>query len=245
MCIRIIAKLDSKPPNIVKPICFEGLKIVGTPTELANKYYNQGIDEIFYIDIVSSLYQREILYEQIRETGADLFVPFAVGGGIKNINDCSNLFHSGADKIVINTFAIQHDPSIINRAAEIFGSQSVVVNIEAKQISNEWFCYTDSGKIISRTNVLSWVEEIQKRGAGEILLQSVDKDGLKSGFDINLAKEVISKSSIPVVVASGAGNLDHIGELLSNVSPSGIALASILHFDKVNIKTIKDYISSF
>jgi len=245
MSIRLIAKLDIKPPNVVKPICFEGLKIVGDPVKLAKKYYNQGVDEIFYIDIVSSLYQKEIQYELIRKTSNNLFIPFAIGGGIRNIDDCSKLFHSGADKIVINTYAVQYDASIINKAAEIFGSQSVVVNIEAKKISNEWFSMTDGGKILHQLRVLDWVEEVQKRGAGEILLQSVDKDGLQSGLDVNLIKEVVSNSSIPVVVSSGAGKLDHIGELLSIVSPSGIALASMLHFDNVSIKSIKKFIGSF
>ena len=132
MNTRIIAKLDVKPPFVVKPVHFEGLRRMGSPSELARKYYNQGADEVFYIDIVSSLYQRKFLSDGIKETANVLFIPFAVGGGVKSIDDFSKLFHIGADKVVINTYAVQQDPSIINKAAEVFGNQAVVVNIESK-----------------------------------------------------------------------------------------------------------------
>lgn len=131
--IRIIVKLDVKPPYVVKPVHFEGLRKIGLPTDLAIKYYEQGADEIFYIDIVASLYQREILINEIENTANKLFIPFGVGGGVKTIDDFSKLFHSGADKVSINTYAVQEDPEIINHAAEIFGNQAVVVNIEAKR----------------------------------------------------------------------------------------------------------------
>ena len=131
MATRIIAKLDVKPPFVVKPVHFEGLRKISTPYELSQKYYEQGADELFYIDIVASLYQREILVEGIKNTAEQLFIPFAVGGGIRSIEDCSKLFHNGADKIVINTHAAQNDPSLIDAAAKVFGSQAVCVNIEA------------------------------------------------------------------------------------------------------------------
>lgn len=242
MNIRIIAKLDVKPPNVVKPMYFEGLRVVGTPENLALKYYQQGVDEIFYIDIVSSLYQREILYSHIRDTASELFVPLAVGGGVKVIEDFSKLFHSGADKVVINTHATQSNPEIINQAAEIFGSQSVVVNIEAKKWDNYWECYTDCGRIRSGKNVLEWVKEVEERGAGEILLQSVDVDGCQKGFDLELAKKVVEVVEIPVVVASGAGSLEDIKELIEYARPSGVAIASLLHYDKANISEIKKYL---
>lgn len=242
MNIRIIAKLDVKPPNVVKPIHFEGLKIVGTPKNLALKYYQQGVDEIFYIDIVSSLYQREILYEHIKDTASELFVPLAVGGGVKIIEDFSTLFHSGADKVVINTHAVQMNPEVINQAAQIFGSQSVVVNIEAKKWNNDWECYTDCGRIRSGKSVLDWVNEVEERGAGEILLQSVDTDGCQKGFDLELSKKVVEMVEIPVVVASGAGSLSDIKKLIKYAQPSGIAIASLLHYDKANILEIKEYL---
>lgn len=243
MATRIIAKLDVKPPNVVKPVVFEGLKVVGTPSELAKKYYDQGADEIFYIDIVSSLYQREILHKHIQDTADEIFIPFGVGGGIRTINDISKLFHIGADKVVINTYALQENPDIINEAARIFGSQAVVVNVEAKEWDNWYECYSDGGKIQSSKDVYQWVKEVESRGAGEILLQSIDLDGLENGFDKELAKKVVESVNIPVVISSGAGSKEDIKELIEYANPSGVAIASILHFDKATIGEIKNYLT--
>jgi len=239
---RIIVKLDVKPPYVVKPVHFEGLRKVGSPIELARKYYNQGADEIMYIDIVASLYQREILFKEIEKTANELFIPFGVGGGVKTIEDFSKLFHSGADKVAINTYSITENPDIINQAAEIFGSQAVVVNIEAKKW-NDWYeCYTDCGRIGSQKDVIAWAKEVEQRGAGEILLQCVDSDGRKKGFDFKLAKLVVQSVNIPVVVASGAGKLEDIKKLIEYAKPSGVAIASLLHYDKVTINEIKEYL---
>ena len=243
MKTRIIVKLDVKPPYVVKPVHFEGLRKMGTPVELAKKYYDQGADELFYIDIVASLYQREILYEHIESTANELFIPFAVGGGVKTIEDFSKLFHMGADKVAINTYAVQEDPSIINKAAEIFGNQAVIVNIEAKRWDKDWECYTDCGRIQSDKDILEWIKEVEQRGAGEILLQSVDHDGRQRGFDIELAKKVVELVNIPVVVSSGAGSLEDIKKLIIEAKPSGVAIASLLHYDKTNISEIKMYLS--
>jgi imidazole glycerol-phosphate synthase subunit HisF len=234
--------LDVKPPYVVKPVHFEGLRKMGTPFELAKKYYDQGADELFYIDIVASLYQREILFDEIEKAANELYIPFAVGGGVRSIEDVSKLFHLGADKVVINTFAVQEDPEIINRAAEIFGSQAVVVNIEAKKWKDRWECYTDCGRIQSGKDVLEWVKEAEQRGAGEILLQSVDTDGRQRGFDIELAKKVVGLVDIPVVISSGAGSLEDIKTLIEEARPSGVAIASLLHYDKVSIIEIKEYL---
>ena len=243
MRIRIIAKLDVKPPYVVKPIHFEGLRKMGNPSEMAKKYYEQGADELIYIDIVSSLYQREILYDSIKSCADELFIPFGVGGGVQSIEDFSKLFHSGADKVLINTYAVQHNPNIINEAAEIFGNQAVVVSIEAKKWDNYWECYTDCGRIRSGKNVLEWVKEVEERGAGEIVLQSVDHDGRKRGFDLELSKLVVDSVQIPVVVSSGAGSLEDIKELIEYAKPSGVAIASLLHYDKYTIADIKKYLT--
>jgi len=240
MTVRIIAKLDVKPPYVVKPVHFEGLRKMGSPSELAIKYYDQGADELFYIDIVSSLYQREILFHEIEKVASKIFIPFAAGGGVKSIDDFSKMFHMGADKVVINTFALQEDPQIIDKASKIFGSQAVVVNIESKRWKNYWECYTDCGRIQTQKDVLSWVSEVEQRGAGEILLQSVDNDGRCRGFDVELASEVVSLVNIPVVVSSGAGSLDDIKILVEAAKPSGVAIASLLHYDKTTIKDIKN-----
>jgi len=244
MTVRIIAKLDVKPPYVVKPVHFEGLRKMGNPAELAKKYYDQGADELFYIDIVSSLYQREILFNEIEKVANKLFIPFAAGGGVKSIDDFSKMFDMGADKVVINTHAIQKSPGIIDKAAKIFGSQAVVVNIEAKSWNNYWECYTDCGRIQSQKDVSDWASEVEQRGAGEILLQSVDADVRCRGFDIELAKKVVDLVNIPVVVSSGAGSLEDIKALIEAAHPSGVAIASLLHYDRVTTQEIKQYLNN-
>ena len=177
MNTRIIVKLDVKPPYVVKPVHFEGLRKMGDPAVLAKKYFDQGADELFYIDIVSSLYQRRILHDEISKVANELFIPFAVGGGVQNIDDFSNLLHIGADKVVINTYAIQHDPNIINKASEIFGRQAVVVNIEAKKWDYTWECFTDCGRIQSGKDVIVWAKEAEERRRGGGAIFRVRKRG--------------------------------------------------------------------
>ncbi|RLA83859.1 MAG: imidazole glycerol phosphate synthase subunit HisF [Epsilonproteobacteria bacterium] len=242
MNTRIIVKLDVKPPYVVKPVHFEGLRKMGIPSEMAKKYYDQGADEVMYVDIVSSLYQRDIIFEEIEKTANELFIPFGVGGAVRTVDDFSKLFHIGADKVAINTFAVQEEPDIINKAAQIFGNQAVVVNIEAKKWDNYWECYTDCGRIRSGKDVLEWAKEVEQRGAGEILLQSVDADGRNRGFDLELCKKVVELVDIPVVVSSGAGSLEDIKEVIEYAKPSGVAIASLLHYDKCTIKDIKEYL---
>lgn len=242
MPVRIIAKLDVKPPYVVKPVHFEGLRKMGSPDELARKYYEQGADELFYIDIVSSLYERNFISQSIELAANQLFIPFAVGGGVRSVDDFSKILQIGADKVVINTFAVQNDPNIIDNAAKVFGSQAVVVNIEAKKWANNWECYTDCGRIQSGKDVLDWAKEVEDRGAGEILLQSVDYDGRCNGFDIQLAKKVVDMVLIPVVISSGAGTLDDIKELIKFSNPSGVAIASMLHYNRASISDIKRFL---
>lgn len=242
--MRVIAKLDIKPPYVVKPVHFEGLRRIGEPAALAKHYYDQGADEIFYIDIVASLYQRDIFFDLIEETAKDIFVPFAVGGGIRNLSDMSRLFHCGADKVVINTHVLQHDPSLIDQAARIFGSQSVVVNVEAKYWGRWWECYTDGGRERTGRDVLSWVKEAQERGAGELLIQSVDHDGRCDGFDLELIHQVRGCVDIPVVAASGAGSLEHIIAMAKEERPDAIAVASVLHYNKTDISEIRSTINA-
>ncbi len=240
MKTRIIAKLDVKSEFVVKPVHFEGLRKIGSPAELAKKYYKAGVDEIFFIDIVASLYQREIRYKEIAESAKDILVPFAVGGGVRTIDDFSKLFHNGADKVVVNTHALQNSPEIIDNAVKIFGSQAVVVNIEAKKWDNYWECYTDCGRIQTGKSVLNWVKEVENRGAGEILIQSVDCDGRKRGFDIELIKSVVDFVNIPVVAGSGAGCLDDILKMRTICKPSGISISSLLHYNELTVSDIKE-----
>jgi len=243
MPLRIIARLDVKPPYVVKPVHFEGLRKVGTPADMALKYYNQNADEILYIDIVSSLYQRPILLDQICETSKELYIPFAVGGGVKTIEDFESLLHNGVDKVVINTFALQQDAQIIRNAAEIFGSQAVVVHIVAKKWQGWWECYSDCGRIRSGRDAIEWAKEIEQLGAGEILISSVDTDGRKRGFDIELISRIVEKTTIPVIAGSGAGSLEHIREMVHVANPDAVAVGSLLHYGDATIGTIKQYLN--
>ena len=240
--MRVIAKLDVKPPYVIKPVHFEGLRKIAKPDSLAEKYYLQGADEILYIDIVASLYQRKILYPYIEQAAERIFVPMAVGGGVKSLEDFSKLFHSGADKVVINTFAVQENPKIIEQAAKVFGAQSVVVNIEAKKNNKSWECYTDCGRIKSGRSVLDWVDEVQSLGAGEIVIQSVDRDGRKSGYDIDLVGEVVSNCNIPVIAASGAGTEKDVFDVIKECQPSAVAVSSLLHYETSTVTGLKRYL---
>lgn len=242
--LRIIAKLDVKPPYVVKPIHFEGLRKMGFPAEMVERYYLQGADEIIYIDIVASLYRRDIIFDSIEASAEKTFVPFAVGGGVNSIEHFSRLFHIGADKVVLNSYALQQDPEIISKAASVFGSQSVVINVEAKKVSGGWECFSDCGRIKSNKSVLDWVVEAQERGAGEVFLQSVDTDGRKRGFDIELVRKVVEATSIPVVAASGAGCKQDVLDLVNFSNPSAVAVSSLLHYSDCTIKELKEFLYS-
>lgn len=244
MLTRIIARLDVKPPFVVKPVHFEGLRKIGKPEDLAMKYYEQGADEILYMDIVASLYRRNIILDRIKDTAKDIFIPFAAGGGIRSINDFSSLLHEGVDKVVINTFALQTDPQIIKKASDIFGSQAVVVQIDAKKWLGYYEAYSDCGRIRSNHDVLAWAQQAEGLGAGEILLSSVDQDGRQRGFDLHLVKEVVDKVDIPVIAASGAGSPEDIKDLITYARPSAVAIGSILHYNQVTIREIKQYLTS-
>ena len=243
MRTRIIAKLDVKPPYVVKPIHFEGLRKIGITSELAKKYYKQGADEIMYIDIVSSLYQRDIVFNEIEKTANELFIPFGVGGAIRSLEDISKLFHIGADKVVINTYAVQENPEIINKAAEIFGNQAIVINIEAKKWGAHWECYTDCGRIRSGRDVLEWAKEVESRGAGEILLTSMDCDGTKDGFDLELTRTISENLEIPVIASGGAGNLDHFYDVFTTGKADAALAASIFHFKEYEVAAVKDFLA--
>ena len=238
---RLISKLEIKSGNVVKPIYFEGLKVIGSPIKIARDYFKQGIDEIIFIDIVASLYNRQIDYNLIQSVSKEIFIPLTVGGGIKKLDDISKLLNLGADKVAINTHALQRDPSLINRAAKKFGSQCIVSNLEVKKIGSEWFCLTDNGRINSGKKVLDWIHELSSRGIGEILIQSVDYDGSMRGFDnelfLNIKKN--SRTKVPLIYCSGAGNQNHFKNLNNDINPNSVCVASILHEKKMTVKQIK------
>jgi len=238
--MRIIARLDVKPPHVVKPIHFDGLKKLGKPQDFAKKYYEDGADEIVYIDIVSSLYQRSILFDLAKDVSKEIFTPFAVGGGVKTIEHVQELIHNGADKVILNTNAIEN-PAIIKEITSIFGSQAVTIHIQAKKWDNWYECYTDCGRNRSGKEVIEWAKEVEKLGAGEIILSVIDNDGRKRGFDLELSEKLINAVNIPVVIGSGAGSLEDVLEV-AKLNPSGIAIASLLHYDIYSIKEIKQYL---
>jgi len=237
--MRVIAKLDVKPPYVVKPIHFEGLRKIGTPAELSGRYYQQGADEILYIDIVASLYRREVLFDQIEAVSQQLFVPLGVGGGVRSIDDISRLFHCGADKVTLNTHVLQHNPELIDQAARTFGSQAVVLALEAKRWNGWWECYSDCGRERSGKDVIAWVQEAERRGAGEVLVQSVDCDGRRQGFDIPLLHAVKQAVAIPMIAASLAGSVGDVVTMARQVRPDAVAIASLLHYELATIVELK------
>ena len=235
---RIIARLDIKGENVVKGINFEGIRPVGKPDELAKKYYIQGIDEILYMDVVASLYGRNSIIKYIKEAAKNIFVPLTVGGGIRNLEDITEVLNNGADKVAINSEAIRN-PSIIKEASKMIGSQSVIISIEAKkQKDNHWEAYFNNGREKSGINVIDWIEEIEKLGAGEILLTSIDNEGLEKGMDIKLLDCIKNKITIPLIFGGGVGNINHIEEVVKDVD--AIAIASSLHYEKMTVSEIKN-----
>lgn len=240
--IRTIARLDVKGNNLIKSISLEGLRKVGIPSEAAKKYYKQGIDEIIYIDLVASLYGRSKVIEIVSETTKDVFIPLTAGGGIRNINDVNDLLRSGADKVAINTAAVR-DPSLITEVSSKYGNQCMVLSIEAKKISqNFWEVYTECGRESTGIEVSEWAKRAESLGAGEILLTSIDAEGTKQGYDLDLMKTVTSSVSIPVIASGGYGNLDHIKPLLET-NVDAIAIAGGFHYSLVTIEQIKNEIN--
>lgn len=238
---RVIAKLDIKSENVVKGIHMEGLRIVGKPDKLAEKYYLAGADELIFIDTVASLYGRNHLQEIIQKVSETLYIPLTVGGGISSIDDIREIIRMGADKVALNTYAVKNK-DFISKSSKIFGSQAIVISIQAKKIGADWIVFIENGREMTDIKVVEWAKEVEKLGAGEILLVSIDKDGTKKGFDVELYKEVCLSVKIPVIACGGAGNNTHIEELLKSTNVSGIALGSLLHYNISSIETLKEYL---
>lgn len=238
-CPRIIARLDLKGKNLIKGIRYEGLSVIGEAIDYAMKYYLDNADEIIYVDSVASLYGRNSLFTIIQQSTNEIFIPVSVGGGISTIDDVKNLLNSGADKIVLNKAAIEN-PSLIENISNQIGSQSLVISVQAKKRGiNKWEAFKICGREPTGWDVIEWCAEIEKRGAGEIFLTSIDNDGTESGFDIDLIKAVTEKVSIPVIASGGCGSVDDIIELLKKANPSGIAIGTLIHYGYETIKSIK------
>ncbi len=235
---RLIGIHDVKERNLVKGIQLEGLRKLGCPHEFARKYYNAGIDEIIYMDIVASLYERNSLLDLVAATSNDVFIPITVGGGIRSVDDVRAALCHGADKVAINTAAIKR-PELLTEISRTFGSQCTVLSIEAKSTGNNtWEPYYDNGREHSGKDVIEWALVGEKLGCGEILLTSVDREGTQKGFDLDLIKQVKAAVNIPVIASGGMGNAQHFVEAAPHAD--AIAMAHILHYDKLTLDELRD-----
>ena len=232
---RIIPRLDIKGKSVVKGIHMEGLRVVGDPAELATKYAEDGADEIFYSDCVASLYGRNNLDSVLREATRYVFVPITVAGGIRSRADAQRLLDAGADSVAINTAAIR-DPALIGDLAGYYGSQAITISIEAKRVNGGWECFTDSGRERTGKNAIGWAGESVARGAGAVLLTSIDQEGTRKGFDVALLKAV-ADLPVPVIICGGMGCLEHLNAVKEYAH--GIAMASCLHYGKVTISEMR------
>lgn len=237
---RLIARLDIKGPNVIKGIQMDGLRVVGPVAEVANRCYNQGADEVVMIDTVASLYGRDSMVELIKEVTAECFVPVAVGGGIRSLEDADALFRAGADKVAINTAALAR-PEIITDIAHKYGSQAVVVHVEAKATHElGWECYTEAGRQPSGIGVLGWITRAEAAGAGEVLVTNVDRDGTRRGIDRNLLNEIRAAVTVPVIASSGAGTTAHVVEALVHTGCDGIAIGAALHWGNFSVAECRE-----
>lgn len=240
--IRIIPRLDIKGQNVVKGIHLEGLRVIGDPVELAYKYYKDGADEILYLDIVASLYQRNFDFDLLKSVSANIFVPKTVGGGIRSLNDINNALRAGADKIAINTYAVSH-PEFISEAVKKFGSQCIALSVEAKRTSDgHWETYTDGGRERTDVDSIEWIKKAVSLGVGEIIITSIDQEGTKRGFDHDLIDKVVSISPVPVIICGGAGSLESVKTIIERCKPEAISAASVFHYNDYSISDLKQYL---
>ncbi len=236
--IRIIARIDVKNEYVIKGIHLEGLRKVGFPNEMALKYYNEGIDEIIFMDAVASLYNRNNIFHIIEKACKEVFIPITIGGGIRKISDIEYALKSGADKIAINTQAIK-EPELIKTASRIYGSQCIIGSIEAKRVNGGWEAYIDNGREPTGVNAVEWAEKLQDLGAGELMITSIDQEGTKRGFDIDLINAIMKVTNIPIISSGGAGEIKHATDLLTKTNCMAFALASTLHYDLIDLPEMK------
>lgn len=239
--LRLIARLDIKAPKLIKGIHLEGVRVVGDPQAFAQRYYDQGVDELLYVDAVASLYGRNSLTDLVRHTAENVFIPITVGGGLRSVDDVRAMLRAGADKVAINTAAVAR-PALIREVAETFGSQCMVVSIQAKRRpGGGWEAYTDGGREHSGLDALDWAKRVQEMGAGEILLTSVDQEGTQKGFDLDLTRAVAQAVTIPVIASGGMGTLDHLDRVVGEGKADAVAIAHVLHYDKLSLDQIRSH----
>jgi cyclase len=237
--LRLIARLDVKNQHVIKGIHLEGLRKIGDPIELAKKYYAQGIDEIVFMDAVASLYGRNNLFHIIEAACKEVFIPITIGGGIREVKDIEFALKSGADKIALNTQAIKN-PDLVREASRIYGAQCIVGSIEAKKKgSGKWEAYVDNGREETGVDVTEWAKELEQLGAGELMVTSIDQEGTKKGYDMELVKQISALVSIPVIASGGAGNINHITEVAKQSQAGAVAVASLIHYNLAEVAEIK------
>jgi len=237
--LRLIARLDVKNEHVIKGIHLEGLRKVGDPVELAKKYYEDGVDEIVFMDAVASLYGRNNLFDIISRACEKVFIPITIGGGIRDLNDIELALKSGADKVAINTAAIRNN-NLIKEASRIWGSQCIVGSIEAKfKAKGKWEAFVDNGREETGLDAVDWASKLVDLGVGELMVTSIDMEGTKKGFDIELLHKINNSVDVPVIAAGGYGRVNHIIDLYETSKISGVALASILHYSIDTCASIK------
>jgi len=238
--IRIIPRLDIKGPNLVKGIHLEGLRVLGKPEDFARYYYETGADELVYMDVVASLYNRNSLHSIIEKTAREIFIPLTVGGGLRSIDDIRAVLRAGADKVSLNTEAIKN-PGIIKEAANKFGSSTIVISIEAiKQPDGVYLAYTDNGREYTGLEAKSWAVKAAELGAGEILLTSVDREGTGLGYDVELTKMVSEAVPIPVIACGGAGRTEDIKEVILEGRADAVCVTSMLHYGLIKKQAVRN-----
>jgi len=238
---RIIPCLDVKSGRVVKGTQFVNLKDAGDPVEIAMLYDEQGADEIAFLDITASYEERDILIDIVRRTAEEIFIPLTVGGGIRRLEDIRKLLNAGADKVSINTAAVK-DPHFVERASKRFGSQCIVIAIDAKRKGKTWEVFTHGGRTSTGLDAVLWARQIEEMGAGEILLTSMDRDGTKDGYDIELTRTIAEQASIPVIASGGVGTLEHLYEGLVLGKADAVLAASIFHYREFTIARVKSYL---
>lgn len=238
---RIIPCLDIQNGRTVKGINFLDIKDIGDPVELAQKYVSEGADELVFLDITATIEKRKTLAELVERISAEINIPFTVGGGINSIEDVRLLLNAGADKVSINSSAIKR-PELIRELADTFGKQCIVVAIDTKFVDNQWTVFINGGRTPTDLKTLDWAKQVEQLGAGEILLTSMNNDGTKGGFALDITSQVAELVNIPVIASGGAGNMEHFKTVFEETKATGALAASIFHYGEIPIPTLKNYL---
>lgn len=241
--IRIIPRLDIKGHNLIKGVQLEGLRIVGDPEKFAQKYYEEGADELFYSDVVASLYGRNNLLDMVAKTAKQVFIPLTVGGGIRSVDDVEALLKCGADKISVNSAAIKR-PALISEISSRFGAQCCVVEVQAKVFGKgKWMALYDNGRENSDRDAIDWACEAMERGAGELLITSIDRDGSRRGMDLDLLSKISSIAGVPLIASGGVGSPSDVCDAVDRAVVDAVAIGDLLHFGRASIREVKEYVS--